>query len=69
MDGQTVHVKIELLSDTLLQNVSAAVEKQPFEDGDKVPHIFQKAQVTLNKNAHNLQHHFWAQFFMLFHMM
>ena len=42
MDGQTVHVKIELLSDTLLQNVSAAVEKQPFEDGDKVPvtHIF-----------------------------
>ena len=31
-------------------------------------HIFQKAQVTLNKNAHNLQHHFGAQFFMLFHM-
>ena len=31
-------------------------------------HIFQKAQVTLNKNAHKLQHHFGAQFFMLFHM-
>ena len=31
-------------------------------------HIFQKAQVALNKNAHNLQHHFGAQFFMLFHM-
>ena len=31
-------------------------------------HIFQKAQVTLNKNARNLQHHFGAQFFMLFHM-
>ena len=25
-------------------------------------HIFQKAQVTLNKKAHNLQHHFGAQF-------
>ena len=33
-----------------------------------VLHIFQKAQVTLNKNAHNLQYHFGAQFFMLFHM-
>ena len=32
------------------------------------PHIFQKSQVTYNKNAHNLQHHFGAQFFMLFHM-
>ena len=31
-------------------------------------HIFQKGQVTLNKNAHNLQHHLGAQFFMLFHM-
>ena len=31
-------------------------------------YIFQKAQVTLNKNAHNLQYHFGAQFFMLFHM-
>ena len=34
-----------------------------------IPHIFQKAQVASNKNAHKLQHHFWAQFFMLFHMM
>ena len=32
-------------------------------------HIFQKAQVASDKNAHKLQHHFWAQFFMLFHMM
>ena len=32
-------------------------------------HIFEKAQVASNKNAHRLQHHFWAQFFMLFHMM
>ena len=31
-------------------------------------HIFHKPQVTLNKNAHNSQHHFGAQFFMLFHM-
>ena len=34
-----------------------------------LPHIFLKAQVASNKNAHKLQHHFWAQFFMLFHMM
>ena len=39
MDGQTVHVKIELFSDTLPQNLSAAVEKHPFEDGDEVPKI------------------------------
>ena len=32
------------------------------------PHVFQKAQVTLNKNAYNFQHHFGAQFFKLFHM-
>ena len=31
-------------------------------------HIFQKGQVTLNKNANNLQHHFGTQFFMLFHI-
>ena len=37
-------------------------------DAPKKEHIFQKAQVTLNKNAHNLQHHFGAQFFMVFHM-
>ena len=29
-------------------------------------HIFSKAQVTSNKNAHNFRHHFWAQFLMLF---
>ena len=34
----------------------------------KAHHIFRKGQVTLNQNAHNLQHHFGAQFFMLFHM-
>ena len=38
------------------------------QDVSFLQHIFQKAQVTLNKNAHNLQHHFGAQFFMLFHM-
>ena len=31
-------------------------------------HIFPKAQVATNKNAHNFQHHFWEQFFMFFHM-
>ena len=31
-------------------------------------HIFPKAQVASNKNAHKLRHHFWAKFFMLFHM-
>ena len=31
-------------------------------------HIFPKAQVTSNKNAHNFQHHFLAQFLMLFHL-
>ena len=31
-------------------------------------HIFPKAQVAANKNAHNFRHHFLAQFFMLFHM-
>ena len=31
-------------------------------------HIFQKARVTSNKNAHNLQHHFGAQYFILYHM-
>ena len=31
-------------------------------------HILQKPQVTLNKNAHNSQHHFGTQFFILFHM-
>ena len=31
-------------------------------------HIPQKAQVTLNKNAHNLQHHLGAQYFMHFHI-
>ena len=25
-------------------------------------HIFPKAQVASNKNAHKLQHYFWAQF-------
>ena len=29
-------------------------------------HIFQKAQVAANKNAHNFRDHFWTQFFMLF---
>ena len=29
-------------------------------------HIFPKAQVATNKNAHNFWHHFLAQFFMLF---
>ena len=32
-------------------------------------HIFPKAQVASNKNAHKLRHHCWAQFIMLFHMM
>ena len=32
-------------------------------------HIFPKAQVATNKNAHNFWRHFHAQFFMLFHMM
>ena len=31
-------------------------------------HIFPKAQVTSNKNAHNFWHHFRAQFLMLFHL-
>ena len=31
-------------------------------------HNFPKAQVAANKNANNVQHHFLAQFFMLFHM-
>ena len=31
-------------------------------------HIFPKSQVTSNKNAHNLQHYFGAQVFMLYHM-
>ena len=31
-------------------------------------HIFPKAKVTSNKNAHNFQHYFWAQFLMLFHL-
>ena len=35
---------------------------------NKVTHIFLKAQVASNKNAHKLRHHSWAQFFMLFHM-
>ena len=34
----------------------------------EVHHIFPKAQVAANKNAHNFRHHFPAQFFMLFHM-
>ena len=32
-------------------------------------HIFPKAQVASNKNAHNFIHHIQALFFMLFHMM
>ena len=36
--------------------------------GKIVHHIFQKAQVAANKNAHNFRHHIPAQFFMLFHM-
>ena len=39
------------------------------EQAAKWEHIFLKAQVASNKNAHKLRHHFWAQFFMLFHMM
>ena len=31
-------------------------------------HIFPKARVAANKNAHNYLEHFWAQSFMLFHM-
>ena len=31
-------------------------------------HIFPKAQVAANKNAHNFWRHLHAQFFMLFHM-
>ena len=31
-------------------------------------HIFPKAQVAADKNAHNFWHQFPAQFFMLFHM-
>ena len=31
-------------------------------------HIFPKAQVTSNKNAHKFRHHFWAHFLILFHM-
>ena len=31
-------------------------------------HIFPKAQVTANKNAHNFRHHFAAQFFVHFRM-
>ena len=34
-----------------------------------IVHIFPKAQVASNKNAHKVWHHFWAQFFMLSHMM
>ena len=33
-----------------------------------VLHIFPKAQVAANKNAHNFWHYFPAQVFMLFHM-
>ena len=40
--------------------------KKRNEIGDT--YIFPKGQVASNKNAHKLQHHFWAQFFMLFHM-
>ena len=32
-------------------------------------HIFLQAQVASDKNAHKLRHHFWAQFYMLFHML
>ena len=34
----------------------------------KAFHIFPKAQVAANKNAHDFRHHFLTQFFMLFHM-
>ena len=34
----------------------------------KLEHIFPKAQMAANKNAHNFWHHFRKQFFMLFHM-
>ena len=32
------------------------------------PHIFPKAQVTSNKNAHNFRRHFHAHFLMLLHL-
>ena len=35
---------------------------------DKVLHIFPKAEVAANKNAHNFKHHFLVQFFILFHL-
>ena len=66
MDGiGTIRIRLEEVQDQVNSNTTMHTHfiKKIF-----AYHIFQKAQVTLNKNAHNLQHHFGAQFFMLFHM-
>ena len=43
-------------------------QRQNIHRWQSLSHLSKGTTVTVNKNAHNLQHHFGAQFFMLFHM-
>ena len=46
-------------------HAAARLVKQAFFWAIFISHIFPKAQVASNKNAHKLRNHFWAEFFML----